>query len=42
MCSITTSGPMLFCQARLPGHILLMWLLLSLLYVSGTPALNAS
>ena len=35
MCSTTTSSPVLFCQARVHGHILLLWLLLPLLDVSA-------
>lgn len=35
MCSTMTSSTMLLCQARLQVHILLLWLLLPLLDVSG-------
>ena len=43
MCSTTTCSPspVLFHQAGLLGHILLLWLLLPLLYVSGKPVLKA-
>ena len=38
MCSTATSSPVHSCQARVQGHILLLWLLLPLTGVSGKPA----